>query len=103
MDRGWGAPDLGGRCGVPPRAHLQAVPELGVITDIALDPFPFAGCNATFEALWMGVPVAALAGASLMSRWGAAMLRAAGLDELIAGWDLALSQDQLDRLTAAGV
>ena len=27
----------------------------------------------------------------------------AQLDELIAGWDLALSQDQLDRLTAAGV
>ncbi len=27
----------------------------------------------------------------------------AQLDELIAGWDLALSRDQLDRLTAAGV
>ena len=28
---------------------------------------------------------------------------AAQLDELIAGWDLTLSQDQLDRLTAAGI
>lgn len=28
---------------------------------------------------------------------------AAQLDELVAGWDLALTQDQLDRLTAAGI
>lgn len=52
--------------------------------DIALDPFPFAGSTATFEALWMGVPVVTLAGDAMVGRWTLAMLRAAKLDEWIA-------------------
>lgn len=52
--------------------------------DIALDPFPFNGSTATFEALWMGVPVVALAGSTLMGRWAASMLDKVGLNGLIA-------------------
>ena len=53
--------------------------------DIALDPFPFNGSTATFEALWMGIPVLTLAGDTMMSRWGAAMLHQLGRPEFVAG------------------
>jgi predicted O-linked N-acetylglucosamine transferase (SPINDLY family) len=52
--------------------------------DIALDPFPFTGSTATFEALWMGVPVVTLLGDTMVGRWSAAMLHALELDDLIA-------------------
>ena len=52
--------------------------------DLALDTFPFSGSTTTFEALWMGVPVVTLAGATVASRWSASMLRALKLDELVA-------------------
>ncbi len=52
--------------------------------DIALDPYPFGGSTATFEALWMGVPVVTLAGTTMMSRWSSSLLRALKLDGLIA-------------------
>jgi predicted O-linked N-acetylglucosamine transferase (SPINDLY family) len=44
--------------------HLARMAEI----DIALDPFPFNGCTATFEALWMGVPVVTLAGRRWLGR-----------------------------------
>ena len=52
--------------------------------DIALDPYPFGGSTATFEALWMGVPVVTYAGPTMMSRWSASILRSAGLGDLVA-------------------
>ena len=52
--------------------------------DIALDPFPFNGSTATFEALWMGVPVVTLAGDTMVSRWAASMLSKVGLTDLVA-------------------
>lgn len=52
--------------------------------DIALDPFPFSGAATTFEALWMGVPTVTLCGATIAGRQSVAMLRAIGLDDLIA-------------------
>jgi len=60
-------------------AHLEGYRDV----DIALDPFPFTGSTTTFESLWMGVPVVTLAGDHMAARWGASILRAAGLDELI--------------------
>jgi predicted O-linked N-acetylglucosamine transferase (SPINDLY family) len=51
--------------------------------DIALDSFPYNGATTTCEALWMGVPVISLAGATHPSRMGRSLLRAAGLTELL--------------------
>ncbi len=61
--------------------HLARYGEI----DIALDPFPFTGSTTTFEALWMGVPVVTLEGSRMVARWSTAMLRKAGLPQLIAG------------------
>jgi predicted O-linked N-acetylglucosamine transferase (SPINDLY family) len=52
--------------------------------DIALDPFPYPGGTTTCDALWMGVPVVSLAGATAISRGGLSILSNLGLSELIA-------------------
>jgi predicted O-linked N-acetylglucosamine transferase (SPINDLY family) len=80
------------RGGVDPARAIfaTAVDELGVHLrhydriDVALDPFPFSGSTATFEALWMGVPVVARAGRYMAGRWTSAMLAAIGRTDWIA-------------------
>ena len=52
--------------------------------DIALDPFPVSGNIETLEALWMGVPVVALAGERRIARRSAGHLTAVGLTDLVA-------------------
>jgi protein O-GlcNAc transferase len=64
--------------------------------DIALDPFPYNGTTTTCEALWMGVPVITLAGTSHAGRVGESLLRAVGLEALIAGTE----KDYVDRAVA---
>jgi predicted O-linked N-acetylglucosamine transferase (SPINDLY family) len=61
-------------------AHLHLYRQV----DIALDPFPYNGTTTTCEAIWMGVPVIALAGNSHASRVGVSLLSQLGLEELIA-------------------
>jgi len=52
--------------------------------DIALDPFPWAGGITTCDALYMGVPVVTLPGATAVSRGGKTLLTNVGLTDLIA-------------------
>jgi predicted O-linked N-acetylglucosamine transferase (SPINDLY family) len=78
--RGIGAARLDLRGSAP---HAQMLAEYGDV-DIALDPFPYNGGLTTCEALWMGVPVVALLGDSMISRQSAALLRAAGRGDWVA-------------------
>ncbi|WP_313952224.1 tetratricopeptide repeat protein [Accumulibacter sp.] len=54
------------------------------LADLALDPFPYNSHSSGVEILWAGVPMVALLGDTFPGRVGASLLRAAGLDELIA-------------------
>jgi predicted O-linked N-acetylglucosamine transferase (SPINDLY family) len=77
--------------------------------DIGLDTYPYNGGTTTCEALWMGVPVVTLAGGTHASRMGASLLKAAGLERLVArseqsyvelAVELAHDREQLELLRA---
>ena len=50
-------------------------------TDIALDTFPYSGVTATFNSLWMGVPVLTQVGEVAASRSTFSILSALGLED----------------------
>jgi protein O-GlcNAc transferase len=60
--------------------HLDLHNEI----DIILDPFPYNGTTTTCDALWMGVPVIALAGQTHRARVSVSLLSNVGVPELIA-------------------
>lgn len=79
------------------------------LADIALDTFVYNGHTTTSDALLAGVPVICVTGGHFASRVSSSMLKAAGLDDLIArdiddyvrmAVDLARSPDALSALRA---
>ncbi len=76
-----------------PEEHLQQYRHI----DIALDPIPNGGCTTTCEALWMGVPVITLEGATYVSRMSTAVLRGAGLGDWVCSSEGAYVQLALQR------
>jgi predicted O-linked N-acetylglucosamine transferase (SPINDLY family) len=67
-----------------PLMHLNQYLSQYNQIDIALDPFPYPGGTTTCDALWMGVPVVSLAGATAVSRAGLSILSQIGFAELVA-------------------
>ncbi len=62
-------------------AHLSSYADM----DVALDPFPYNGTTTTCEALWMGVPVVAIRGASMLSRISYSLLASLKLEDRLSG------------------
>ena len=67
-----------------PGATRQGVLESYAEVDISLDTFPYCGGNTIAESLWQGVPVVTLKGDRFSSAYGASLLTASGLADLVA-------------------
>jgi predicted O-linked N-acetylglucosamine transferase (SPINDLY family) len=67
-----------------PQRHAATYLRRYADVDIALDPFPYNGMTTSGDALWMGVPVVALRGATCLSRASFSLLSNVGLPELAA-------------------
>jgi predicted O-linked N-acetylglucosamine transferase (SPINDLY family) len=52
--------------------------------DIALDPTPYNGDTTTLQALWMGVPVVALAGGNFVGHVRASFMNTQGQPDWVA-------------------
>lgn len=66
-----------------PRLPMGEYLALHQQIDLGLDPFPYNGGTTTMHALWMGIPVLTLAGQTVASRVGVAVLKRVELDECI--------------------
>lgn len=72
------------RLRLEPRQSADRYYGLWAEADIGLDPFPYNGGVTTPDALWMGVPVVARAGASYRARQGLRVLGVIGLADWVA-------------------
>ncbi|CAG9239697.1 Putative O-linked N-acetylglucosamine transferase (SPINDLY family) [Paraburkholderia tropica] len=65
---------------VPQSQHLARLP----LADLALDTLPYGSHTTGSDALWAGVPMVSAPGRLFAGRVGASLLRAVGLEDLIA-------------------
>jgi glycosyltransferase involved in cell wall biosynthesis len=72
-----------GRVTILPGATREEVLENYKLMDISLDSWPYCGGNTIAEALWQGVPVVTLKGNRFVSAYGASLLEAAGIGDLV--------------------
>jgi predicted O-linked N-acetylglucosamine transferase (SPINDLY family) len=72
------------RLTVLPRVAFEEYLRQFDAVDLAFDSLPYGGGTTTFDALWMGVPVLALAGERSVSRSAASVLGALGLEDWVA-------------------
>lgn len=71
-------------CVVLPRMTPAASVAAMGCADVVLDSIGWSGCNSLLDALVHALPIVTLPGETMRSRHGAAILRAIGLDALIA-------------------
>jgi predicted O-linked N-acetylglucosamine transferase (SPINDLY family) len=75
---------LGKECiQVIPTVPYQEYMSLLELGDIAIDSFHFGGYNTVIDALYLGKPVITIEGKHAYNRFSAAILKKAGLEELI--------------------
>ena len=67
-----------------PDLQHAAYLRLNAVCDVMLDSLHWSGGNTSIDAIAAGLPVVTLPGALMRGRQSAAMLRAMGLDELVA-------------------
>lgn len=67
-----------------PHSSLARYFEEFADIDIALDPFPYSGETTALHTLWMGVPLVAMEGSTLVQRLASRVLRIAGFDDWVA-------------------
>ena len=92
---------------VPNAVHLARY----VLADLFLDSLPYGAHTTAADSMWMGVPLVTIAGAAFPARVCASLMRAAGIEELVAtdqddylnkavslGRDPQLLQEYKDRL-----
>ena len=69
---------------VLPGADRETILRNYALMDISLDTYPYCGGNTIAESVWQGVPVVSYQGNRFPSAYGASLLRASGLADLIA-------------------
>lgn len=69
---------------IPPLDHARFLAMYGA-ADVYLDGHDWSGCNTTYEALAVGLPVVTWPGPMMRGRHSAAILRASGFAETVAG------------------
>jgi hypothetical protein len=67
-----------------PGGDRHAVLAAYAEVDVSLDTYPYCGGNTIAESLWQGVPVVTWRGDRFSSAYGASLLTASGLTELVA-------------------
>ncbi len=74
----------GGRLLVHGGVAQKRIVDLYSRIDVSFDSWPYCGGNTLAESLWMGVPAVSLLGDRFAARYGASILKASGLDDLVA-------------------